>query len=492
MNNPQDYSEEIRKAFAEHDRQVTITNFKVACAIGMVLMPAGYVLDTNVYPASEAEFLKLRLACSLLIAAFLAALLTPFGRRYYRQFGISLFMLPASFMCWMIYRTDGEASPYYAGLNLVLLVLALVLHWTFWESLIATTLVTILYLLVVLAHGPDTVGADGTVTHADPGIFVNNLYFLILTGIITSTGSFFHSKTRYREFAYRYQLDLSRRELEATNNKLSNQNLALEKANREIKETQMQLVQSEKMSSLGRFSAGLMHDILNPLNYARTGLFVLRKKNRKLPLEAQVEADAVVKDIEDGLRRVDEIVSDLRTFTHPGAQPSEEVDLAELFKVSLRLVANTLNEKHIALKLELEPGQTAWVGRNHFITVLVNLLENSIDALGEKAFAGEDGPRIDIQGRREGDRSRLVFRDNGPGIAPQIVTKVFDPFFTTKEIGKGTGLGLSICFGIVRGYGGTITAASELGQFCEFTLDLPATAEAAAKTVPDNAKPIRL
>jgi len=343
-----------------------------------------------------------------------------------------------------------------------------------------------------LAHGPGTRAKDGTAIDPEPGIFVNNLYFLILTGIITITGSFFHSKTRYREFAYRYQLDLSRRELEATNNKLSEQNLALEKANREIKETEMQLVQSEKMSSLGRFSAGLMHDILNPLNYARTGLFILRKKNRKLPPEAQAEAEAVVHDIEDGLRRVDEIVSDLRTFTHPGGQASEEVDLAELFNISVRLVSGTLNEKHISLKLELEPGQKVWVGRNHFIAVLVNLLENSIDALGEKQFAGADGPRIEISGRREGERSVLVFRDNGPGIATQNLAKVFDPFFTTKEIGKGTGLGLSICFGIVRGYGGTIAAESEPGQFCQFTLDLPATAEAAAKTALENAAPIRL
>ena len=99
---------------------------------------------------------------------------------------------------------------------------------------------------------------------------------------------------------------------------------------------------------------------------------------------------------------------------------------------------------------------------------------------------------IEISGRTEGERSRLFFRDNGPGIAPQNLAKIFDPFFTTKEVGKGTGLGLSICFGIVRGYGGTISATSEPGEFCEFTVDLPATAEAAAKTKPEHAEPLRL
>lgn len=484
MNTPQEYSEEIRKAFAEYDRQATITNFKVACVIGMVLMPAGYILDYWVYPKWVITFLELRLACSVLIAVFLAILLTPFGHKHYRQFGISLFMLPASFISGMIYYTDGASSPYYAGLNLVLLVLALVLHWTFWESLTATVLVTILYLVVVLAHGYDT--------KADPGNFVNNVYFLVLTGIITTTGSYFHSKTRYREFAFRYQLDVSKRDLEISNNKLSDQNVALERANREIKETEMQLVQSEKMSSLGRFSAGLMHDILNPLNYSRTGLFVLRKKTRKLTPELQAETDAIITDIEDGLRRVDEIVSDLSTFTHPGGQVAEEEDIAELFNMALRFVSSELKDKNISLKLDLAPGQKIWAGRNHFILVLVNILENSIDALGEKQFADGDAPRIEISSRREGDRSLLFIRDNGPGITPQNLPKIFDPFFTTKEIGKGTGLGLSICFGIVRGYGGSIAAASEPGRFTEFTLELPATAEAAAKTNTDHAEPLRL
>jgi len=305
-------------------------------------------------------------------------------------------------------------------------------------------------------------------------------------------GSHFYNLLRFREFASSHELDLSKRELEASNNKLSEQNLALEKANWEIKEAEMQLVQSEKMSSLGRFSAGLMHDILNPLNYARTGLFVLRKKTRKLPPEASAETDAVIHDIEDGLQRVDEIVSNLRTFTHPGGQVMEEVDVADVFKIPLQFISNDLKEKNIILKLNIVPGQRAWASRNNFITVVVNLLENSIDALAEKKFADGAGPQIEITSRIEGNRSLMVFRDNGPGITPENLQKIFDPFFTTKEIGKGTGLGLSICFGIVRGYGGTITAASEPGQFCEFTLDLPATAEAAAKTIPEHAEPLRL
>jgi two-component system sensor histidine kinase PhcS len=475
--------QQLRKAFQQHDQEATILiNIKIGCVLGMLLVPSFAVLDNNVYPRLAREFLLIRLACSAAIGICLVLLLRGVGKNHYYLWGVVLLLIPSSSIAYMIWRSpDGAASPYYAGLNLVLLVLGFVLRWTLFESLISVLIVALEYVVACWLHG-----------HFQfRGVVISNFYFLISTGIIVVTGNHIFSQARYREFVARHQLDQNKRDLEATNNKLSLQNLALEKANREIKEAEMQLVQSEKMSSLGRFSAGLMHDILNPLNYSRTGLFVLRKKTRQLPPELLAETDAVINDIDDGLRRVDNIVSDLRTFTHPGGQPSEDVDLAEVASVSQRFVSSELKAKRIALTVNVEAGQTLWASRNHFILVLVNLLENAIDALEEKTFGAGEEPRIEISGRRAGERSLLVVRDNGPGIAAQNLPKIFDPFFTTKEIGKGTGLGLSICFGIVRGYGGTITAASEPGQYCEFTLDLPATADAAAKAEPQNAEPFR-
>jgi len=469
------------QAYSDYERRIYVRHLEVGSYLVMVLMPAGVVLDYFVYREHLLYFSILRLASAALGGCVWLVLRTKLRDKIHRYLSLELALMPAFFICWMIYASDGAASTYYAGLNLVLLSVALVMRWSADLSIVASLCVILMYLAACSFHGTTKLG-----------ILVNNLYFLSLTGIIVAISGWIHQTLRIREFALNYELDLSKRELETTNNKLSDQNLALEKANREIKETQMQLVQSEKMSSLGRFSAGLMHDILNPLNYARTGLFVLRKKNRKLPPESQAEADTIINDVEDGLRRVNEIVSGLRTFSHPGGQAPEEVDVAELFDVALRFVSNALNQRHITLKLALAPGQKVWAGRNNFITVIVNLLENSFDALGDKKFSEGDGPRIEISSRSEGGRSLLSIRDNGPGIAPQNLPKVFDPFFTTKEIGKGTGLGLSISFGIVKGYGGAITAASEPGQFCEFTLDLPATAAAAAETTPEHAEPLRL
>jgi C4-dicarboxylate-specific signal transduction histidine kinase len=105
--------------------------------------------------------------------------------------------------------------------------------------------------------------------------------------------------------------------------------------------------------------------------------------------------------------------------------------------------------------------------------VLVNLLQNSLDALQTKSFLKEQ-PTIWIEGKLTAAKNVLVVRDNGSGIGAEHLDKIFDPFFTTKEVGKGMGLGLSICYRIVQEYDGRILVRSEPGKFCEFTLEFPA------------------
>jgi two-component system sensor histidine kinase PhcS len=473
------------KAYADYERQIYIRHLEVGSYLVMSLMPAGVVLDYFVYPKKTAYFFGLRLLSSVLAGAIWLVLQTRLRNKIDRYLSLALAILPAFFICWMIYDTDGASSTYYAGLNLVLISVALVLRWSADLSVAASVLVILMYLGACWLHGSIT-------RSAHPGVLVNNLYFLSLTAIIVAVSGWIHHTLRIREFILNYQLDQNKRELETTNLKLAEQNEALNRANREIKEAEAQLIQAEKMSSLGRFSAGLMHDIGNQLNYIVTNTFTLRKKSRQLPAELQAEMGAMLTDIEDGLQRVDNIVSDLRTFSHPGEQPAEALDLADIFKLSLRFVSGEIKDKNIALELNLAPGQKAWFNRNQFILVLVNLLENAIDALAEKKFAAGAAPTIAITSRLAGERSLIFIRDNGPGIKPENQAKIFDPFFTTKDIGKGTGLGLSNCFGILRGFGGVISVSSVPGEFCEFALDLPVHAEAAAKTKPENADRLRL
>lgn len=458
-------SPEVVRAFGHYDRAETISNFKVACILGMLLMPAGYVLDKHVYPEAAMHFLKLRLFSSVLIAAFLGVLLTQVGQRYYRLLGVTLFMIPASFIAWMIFESEGVISPYYAGLNLVLLVLAFVLHWTFWESLAATGLVIAVYLTACffcVKYNP--------ANHID--LLVNNLYFLGLTGIIVVTGSYFHSKSRKREFALRYELDQSRQSLEENNVTLDRQNKELEDTIQKLTEAESQLVQSEKMASLGRMSAGIIHEINNPLNFATTGLFTLKKKAKHVAPEQQEEYNEILKDVEDGVARVKNIVSDLRMFTHPNTDRLDQVDAAEVVASALRFLSNEMKDK-ATIEQKFADGQVVQANKNKLIHVFVNLIQNSLDALKDKPFPNGEKPTIWIEGRETNEASCLIVRDNGPGISSEHVDKIFDPFYTTKDVGAGMGLGLSICYRIMQECKGKISVRTEPGKFCEFTLEFP-------------------
>jgi signal transduction histidine kinase len=272
--------------------------------------------------------------------------------------------------------------------------------------------------------------------------------------------------------------------------KLSRQNQALSTTIEQLKETESQLVQSEKLASLGRMSAGIIHEINNPLNFATTGLFALRNKGKHLAPEERREYDEILGDIEEGMKRVRNIVSDLRIFTHPEAGPTEPVDVAEVVNTSLRFLAGEWRDK-MKVEQKIVPGQTVLANRNKLIHVLVNLLQNSLDAMRTKTFDNET-PTIWIQGRTEDERGFVVIRDNGPGIERKHLDKIFDPFFTTKEVGEGMGLGLSICHRIMRGFGGHISVKTEVGRFCEFTLDFPGKAKPTVELEIEHGEPVRL
>jgi two-component system sensor histidine kinase PhcS len=288
-------------------------------------------------------------------------------------------------------------------------------------------------------------------------VLYNNFYFIALMDIIVVVGTYFQSRQRFREFALRYELDKSRKALEASL--------------QQLKENEIQLVQTEKLASLGRMSAGIIHEINNPLNFATTGLFTLRKKGQFLAPEQQADYTEILNDVEEGVKRVKTIVSDLRMFTHPETESRDQVEVAEVIASALRFLSNEWKDK-VQIDQEIAGHQTILANKNKLIHLVTNLLQNSIDALKTKPFQDEK-PTIRIAGRVENGNSILSVRDNGPGIAPAIVDKIFDPFFTTKDVGEGMGLGLSICYRIMKESGGKISVKTEPGKFCEFTLEFP-------------------
>jgi C4-dicarboxylate-specific signal transduction histidine kinase len=258
---------------------------------------------------------------------------------------------------------------------------------------------------------------------------------------------------------------------------LAKQNRVLEQTIEQLKETETQLVQSEKMASLGRLSAGMIHEINNPLNFATTGLFTLRNKEKFVTEDRRGEYREILADVEDGVKRVQELVSSLRMFSHAENDEPEIVTLPEVLTPALRFLSHECKDR-VDVHQRIDEDVVVWANKNKLIQVFINLLHNSLDALRHKVHATEK-PTIWIEGRREGSKSLLIVRDNGEGIEPAHLNKVFDPFFTTKDVGDGMGLGLSICYRIIQQFGGRVHVRSERGKFCEFQLELPAEAPVA-------------
>jgi two-component system, sensor histidine kinase PhcS len=439
---------EFLAAYREYDREITIRKTKWGCWLGIVLVPLFGGLDHYVYPKQAFSFFLLRLLCSALMWGLYLVLGTGFGKKHYHFQGSVLLFLPSATIAWMIYATEGTASPYYAGLTLVLMVLAVVLDWPFWQSVVSVGLVLLLYVTACF-FSPAAF---------EKGLFINNLFFLVSSGIAIIAGTYFHSRVRMREFVSRSELDKSRKALEASL--------------QQLKENEMQLVQSEKLASLGRMSAGIIHEINNPLNFATTGLFTLRKKGKHLAPEQQADYAEVLTDVEEGLKRVQTIVSDLRMFTHPNTEQLDPVPVPEVITPALRFLSNEWKDT-VQIEQKLAQHQTILANKNKLIQVMVNLLQNSLDALKGKSFVAGEKPAIWIEGRVENGQSIVSIRDNGTGIDAKHLGKIFDPFFTTKDVGEGMGLGLSICYNIVQEYGGKISVKTERGKFCEFILEFP-------------------
>jgi signal transduction histidine kinase len=249
---------------------------------------------------------------------------------------------------------------------------------------------------------------------------------------------------------------------------LARQNQILEATIEQLKETEVQLVHSEKLASLGRMSAGIIHEINNPLNFAKTALYVLRIMTESLSGNEKKEFCEVLEDMGEGINRISSIVSDLRSFTQPHLTQLEKVSVTELVNSALRLLSNEWENK-VRVEKEIPEHQTIWANRNQITQVLVNLLQNALQALEKKHCSGT-GATICIRGTEENGESLIIIRDNGEGITSENLPRIFDPFFTTKDVGEGMGLGLSICYRIMKQHGGRIQVQSEWGAYSEFRL----------------------
>jgi PAS domain S-box-containing protein len=278
---------------------------------------------------------------------------------------------------------------------------------------------------------------------------------------------------------------------------LEQRNVELQASNEKLAGAQTQLLQSEKMASVGQLAAGVAHEINNPIGYVRSNLTSLTQYWQKISsvleaydqleaalpgvtsewnavraLKQRVELDYVRQDIVsllaesvEGVTRVEKIVRDLRDFSHVDQAEWMPADIHECIESTLNVVAHELKYKGDLVK---QYGDLPLIQCLPFQLkqVFMNLLVNAAHAIERQGT-------ITIRTQRECDNVLISFADTGKGIEPGQLKRIFEPFFTTKTIGVGTGLGLSVSYGIIQKHGGTIEVVSGVGKGTTFTIRLP-------------------
>ena len=282
-----------------------------------------------------------------------------------------------------------------------------------------------------------------------------------------------------------------------TNVQLQLQKENVESALSELRSTQTQLIHSEKMASLGELTAGIAHEIQNPLNFvnnfsevSRELIDELKSQKEKLKKEDQ---DEILNDIDANLekinhhgRRADAIVKGMLQHSRTSPGQKESTDINSLVDEYLRLSYHGIRAKDNNFHATIQTDFDTTIGEINIIPqdigrALLNLYNNAFYAVDEKKNVSPGSasnlyePIVSVRTKKSGNNVELTVKDNGKGIPRNIVDKIFQPFFTTKPTGQGTGLGLSLSYDIIKAHGGELKVKSEEGNGALFIIQIPIT-----------------
>ena len=269
----------------------------------------------------------------------------------------------------------------------------------------------------------------------------------------------------------------------------------IEKAYKTLQATQAQLIQSEKMASLGELTAGIAHEIQNPLNFVNNFSEVsnelIDEMNEELNKGNNEEAKAIAIDIKQNLekinhhgKRADSIVKGMLQHSRASTGQKEPTDINALADEYLRLAYHGLRAKDKSFNATLKTDYDETIGNINIVPqdmgrVILNLITNAFYVVDEKKKGLAAGlptlyePTVSVSTKKMGDKILISVKDNGNGIPQSVIDKIFQPFFTTKPTGQGTGLGLSMSYDIIKAHGGELKVETKEGEFAEFVITLP-------------------
>ncbi len=280
------------------------------------------------------------------------------------------------------------------------------------------------------------------------------------------------------------ELELKRKAIEETND-------ALQKSLEELKSAQAQLIQSEKMASLGELTAGIAHEIQNPLNFVNNFSEVSTELIDEMNIEIEKgnteEAKQIARDLKQNLekinhhgRRAGEIVKGMLQHSRSSSGVKEPTDVNALADEYLRLAYHGLRAKDKSFNVTMKTDFDESIGNVNVVPqdigrVILNLITNAFYVVDEKKKKTPDGyePTVSVSTKKIAGNVEVRVKDNGNGIPQKVLDKIFQPFFTTKPTGQGTGLGLSLSYDIVKAHGGELKVETIEGEGSEFVIKLP-------------------
>jgi signal transduction histidine kinase len=268
--------------------------------------------------------------------------------------------------------------------------------------------------------------------------------------------------------------------LEEKSRQLYDSNTYLKEINTTLSENQQQLVQSEKMASIGILAAGVAHEINNPISYTLSNITVLKDYCKKMVgqyksiIDQELDADTaflfqdamdLIEESLEGLNRVKNIVSDLQGFSRRSDNHRELADINKALQTTLNVLSNQL-KYHVELQLDLAelPQVECDISKLH--QVFLNIIVNAAQSIEQKGI-------IKIATRIDNGQITISIADNGCGMSEEVQQQIFSPFFTTKPTGKGTGLGLSLSYNIIKEHGGNLRVESTPGVGTTFFIVIP-------------------
>jgi two-component system, NtrC family, sensor kinase len=268
-------------------------------------------------------------------------------------------------------------------------------------------------------------------------------------------------------------------------------NKVLEKTLSDLKSTQSQLIQSEKMASLGELTAGIAHEIQNPLNFvnnfSEVSTELVDEMNEEIDKGNLEDAKEIASDLKQNLEKINhhgkragDIVKGMLQHSRTSSGQKELTDINALADEYLRLAYHGLRAKDKSFNTTLKTNYDESIGKVSVIPqdigrVVLNLITNAFYVVNEKKISGVENyePTVSVSTKKTGDKVEIKVADNGNGIPKKVLDKIFQPFFTTKPTGQGTGLGLSLSYDIVKAHGGELKVETKEGEGSEFVIQLP-------------------